>query len=99
MEMVAPPFEHRLAAARSTKQEDALLTRNVDLHFIHRKGASLACRVDRRDDLDIAIAEPGNLRFQAKNLIFPPPGADLTSCGSTAPTCARCLSASAGSAY
>jgi hypothetical protein len=29
-EIVAPPFKHRLAAARPTKQEDALLTRNVD---------------------------------------------------------------------
>ena len=26
-EMVSPPFEHRLAAARPTKQEDALLAR------------------------------------------------------------------------
>ena len=42
--MVAPPFKHRLAAARLTKQEDARLTRNVDLHFIHRKGASVAKR-------------------------------------------------------
>jgi hypothetical protein len=34
-EMVSPPFEHRLAAARPTKQEDALLARDVDLHFVH----------------------------------------------------------------
>jgi hypothetical protein len=31
------------------------------------------CRVDRRDDLDIAIREPTNLRFPAKILIFRPP--------------------------
>jgi hypothetical protein len=31
-------------------------------------------RVDRRDDVeDVAIAAPGNLRFPAKNLIFPRP--------------------------
>jgi hypothetical protein len=34
-EMVSPPFEHRLAAARPTKQEDAPLARDVDLHFVH----------------------------------------------------------------
>jgi len=45
--MVAPPFKHRLAAARPTKQEDARLTRNVDLHFIHRKGASVAKTFNR----------------------------------------------------
>src|SRR6516165_3481223 len=28
------------------------------------------CRVDRRDDLDMGGYEVGNLRFQAKNLIF-----------------------------
>jgi hypothetical protein len=36
-EMVSPPFEHRLAAARPTKQEDTLLARNVDHHFVHRE--------------------------------------------------------------
>jgi hypothetical protein len=45
--LVATPLEHCLAAARPAKQEDALLTRNVDLHFIHRKGASLAKRFNR----------------------------------------------------
>jgi hypothetical protein len=29
-----------------TKQEDALLARDVDLHFVHRKSASLAKRFD-----------------------------------------------------
>ena len=45
-EIIAPPFEHRLAAARPTKQEDPLLARNVDLHFVHRDGVSLANRFD-----------------------------------------------------
>src|SRR5215469_16397726 len=43
-QMVSPPFEHRLAAAWPTKQEDPLLARNVDLHFVHGKGATLAKR-------------------------------------------------------
>jgi hypothetical protein len=42
VEMIAPPLEHRLAAARTTKQEDALLARDVDHHFVphHSYGAS-----------------------------------------------------------
>jgi hypothetical protein len=43
-EMIAPPSKHRLAAARPAKQKDALLARKVDLHFVHRKGASVAKR-------------------------------------------------------
>src|SRR6516162_5458457 len=56
VEMVAPPFEHRLAAARPTKQEGALLARNVDLHFVHRKGAFLAKRLDMCPAPAVAMA-------------------------------------------
>ena len=43
-EMIAPPSKHRLATARPAKQKDALLARKVDLHFVDRKGASVAKR-------------------------------------------------------
>jgi hypothetical protein len=48
-------------------------SRGVERHQARRRfGKGVASsRVDRRDDVeDVAIAEPGNLRFPAKNLIF-----------------------------
>ena len=46
VEMVIPTVEHRLAATRPTKHRNAQLPRNIDLHFVHRKGAALAKRFD-----------------------------------------------------
>ena len=43
-ETIVPPLEHRLTAARATKQKDARPARNIDLTFVHRKGASFAKR-------------------------------------------------------
>jgi hypothetical protein len=51
-EMVSPSFEHRPAAARPTKHEDALLARNVDLYFVHRNSrrCGLSCPQCRAAD-------------------------------------------------